>query len=143
MATLNPQAWATPQVVIATPPNAMIQETNQYLQELKNLHLGLANIAAFTGLQNNVNLPNMPVVTLGPNTTQATIDTQIATLDLYRAMLMNAQGVIVQLMSPTVQNPQTPRSTIKALNRNSMVPQEKRLEDLLQHVLCTEPYVPG
>ena len=108
MATLNPQAWATPQVVIATPPNAMIQETNQYLQELENLHLGLANVAAFTGLQNNVNLPNMPVATLGPNMTQATIDTQIATLDLYRAMLMNTQGVIVQLMSPTVQNPQTP-----------------------------------
>ena len=108
MATLNPQAWAAPQVVIATPPNATTQETNQYLQELENLHLGLANVAVFTGLQNNVNLPNLPVATLGPNTTQAAINTQIATLDLYRAMLMNAQGVIVQLMSLTIQNPQTP-----------------------------------
>ena len=114
MATLNPQVWAAPQVVIAMPPNATTQETNQYLQELENLHLGLANVAAFAGLQNNVNLPNLPVATLGPNTTQAAIDTQIATLDLYCTMLMNAQGVIVQLMSPTIQNPQTPRSTIKA-----------------------------
>jgi len=115
MAALNPQVWAVPQIAIANPPNATVQEANQYQQELVNLRLGLTNVAAFIGIQNIVHLPAMPVPILGPNSVQAVIDTQIQTLDLYCAALVNAQGMIVQIMNQAVQNPQQPaRSTIKA-----------------------------
>jgi len=115
MAALNPQAWAIPQIAIANPPNATVQEANQYQQELVNLCLGLTNVAAFVGIQNIVHLPAMPVPVLGPNSVQVVIDTQIQMLDLYCAALVNAQGMIVQMMNQAVQNPQQPtRSTIKA-----------------------------
>jgi len=115
MAALNPQVWAVPQITIVNPPNATIQEVNQYQQELVNLCIGLMNVAAFIGIQNIVHLPAMPVLVLGPNSVQVVIDTQIQTLDLYCVALVNAQGMIVQIMNQAVQNPQQPmQSTIKA-----------------------------
>jgi len=115
MAALNPQAWAVLQIVIANPPNATVQETNQYQQELVNLRLGLMNVAAFVGIQNVVHLPVMPIPALGANSAQAIIDTQIQTLNLYCSALVNAQGMIVQIMNQAVQNLQQPaRLTIKA-----------------------------
>jgi len=74
MVALNPQAWAVLQIAIANPPNATVQETNQYQQELVNLHLGLTNVAAFVGIQNVVHLPVMPIPALGANSAQAIID---------------------------------------------------------------------
>jgi len=115
MVALNPQAWAVPQIAVTNPPNATIQEANQYQQELANLHLSLTNVAAFIGIQNIVHLPVMLVLILGPNSVQVVIDMQIQTLDLYCAALVNTQGMIVQMMNQAVQNPQQPtRSTIKA-----------------------------
>jgi hypothetical protein len=61
----------------------------------------------------------MPVPVLRADAMQQTINGHQATLDLYCAMLGNAQGIIVQLLNQNVQNqsPQNPlalRSTIKA-----------------------------
>jgi len=105
MSTLNPQAWAIPQLIITTPPDTMEQDTNHFHQELVNLHLALENVAAFVGIQNYVTLPNVPVGTLGAHTAQVAINTQIQTLGLYCVALINAQGIIVQLMSQAIQNP--------------------------------------
>ena len=117
MATLNPQAWAVPQIVIATPPTATTQEANRYRQELINLCLGLVNVIVFVGIQQHVHLPDMPVPALGADATQPAIEAQVQTLDLYRTVLGNGQGVVVQLLNQNAQNaqnPPTPRSTIKA-----------------------------
>jgi len=139
MAVLNPQAWAVPQIAIANPPNATVQETNQYQQELVNLRLGLTNVAAFVGIQNVVHLPAMPIPALGANSAQAIIDTQIQTLNLYCSALVNAQGMIVQIMNQTVQNLQQPaRSTIKAPKPEFDGTPGEKARVSLPHVLHTE-----
>ena len=119
MANLNPQAWAIPQIIITTPPTATAQEINQYQQELINLCTGLTNISAFVSFQNHVNLPNILAPMLGVNVPQPVIDSQIETLNLYCAVLINAQGFLVHLLNQNVQNqntqnPLAPWSTIKA-----------------------------
>ncbi len=104
MANLNPQAWAIPQITIATPPTAMVQEVNWYQQELINLCTGLANISAFVSFQNHVTLPDIPAPALGADAPQPTIDGQVQTLNLYCTLLVNAQGLIVHLLNQNIQN---------------------------------------
>ena len=117
MANLNPQAWAIPQIVIATPPTATVQEVNWYWQELINLCTGLTNVVVFIGFQHHVNLPDMLASALGSNASQSAIDNQTQTLNLYCVLLVNAQGLIVHLLNQNAQNVQNqpaPQSTIKA-----------------------------
>jgi hypothetical protein len=96
---MNPQGWAIPQVHIAQPPNTTALEANTYRTELGNLRLALLNTAQFLGLAQNVNLPTMPVTALNVNALQNTMDMQIQTLDMYCAMLLNAQNLILFLMN--------------------------------------------
>jgi hypothetical protein len=52
-------------------------------------------MAQFLGLAQNVNLPTMPVTALNVNALQNVIDMQIQTLDMYCAVLLNAQNLIL------------------------------------------------
>ncbi len=71
----------------------------------------------FVGFQNHVTLPDILAPALGANAPQPTIDGQVQMLNLYCALLVNTQGLIVHLLNQNIQNIQNqlaPQSMIKA-----------------------------
>ena len=100
---LNPQAWAVPVLAIATPPDPMHIEINNFRTDLLLMSQRLQNMATFLGLIQNLMIPNVPVGPVATTNGQDVLNLSGAALELYRTSLVNAQNLLLLMTQQAVQ----------------------------------------